>query len=56
MKGRGTIDARLAEQNRLVGWRECKRHRWGPAPQQVGDAVYYSCTRCPVTIRKTRGS
>jgi len=54
MKGPG-IQARLADQNRLAGWRECRRHRFGP-PQYVGSAptaVYRTCTRCPVTIRRT---
>jgi hypothetical protein len=56
MKGPG-IQTRLAEQNRLAGWRECRRHRWSPRVQVVGDAVYRSCTRCPVTVRNTvRGS
>jgi len=48
---------RLAEQNALKGWRECKRHRFGEV-QIVGGGPgepvfeYHVCMRCPVTVRK----
>lgn len=53
------LDARLAAQNLIAGWRDCasigRPHAWR-AQRGMGDAVLHRCTRCPVMTRTTNGA